>query len=218
MKSKTIVASGVGAVALTLLAGAAFAQATPPSAALAPAPQITHGPALPGICVYDQDGVVATSAVGKYVDGRLKTIVAAVSSEVGAENTAIENEGKSIDAAARAPGADQSAIQSRREQLQIRYNALQRKAQLRQRELEVTERKALVRISQELNPVVLAVYQQQKCSLLIRKESAPLGNPSMDISQALVTGLNGKIQQFAFDRERLDQPAAAPAAATPPKK
>jgi outer membrane protein len=41
-----------------------------------------------------------------------------------------------------------------------------------------------------------------------------LANPAMDITQQVVTALNGKITQFAFDRERLD--AAAPTAAAPP--
>ena len=47
-------------------------------------------------------------------------------------------------------------------------------------------------------------------------------NPAMDITPAVVTGLNAKITQFAFDRERLDQAAAAPpsgaAPAQPPRR
>ena len=64
---------------------------------------------------------------------------------------------------------------------------------------------------QELTPIVSQVYQQRQCSLLINRESVVLSNPSMDISQPVVTALNAKITQFTFDRERLDQAAAAPA-------
>jgi outer membrane protein len=38
----------------------------------------------------------------------------------------------------------------------------------------------------------------------------------MDITPQVVTALNAKITQFAFDRERLDQPQAAGAAGGAP--
>ena len=56
--------------------------------------------------------------------------------------------------------------------------------------------------------------QQRQCGMLLNREAIVIANPAMDISQPVVTALNAKITQFAFDRERLDQ-AAAPAAAAP---
>jgi hypothetical protein len=41
-------------------------------------------------------------------------------------------------------------------------------------------------------------------------------NGAMDISPQVVTALNGKIQQFAFDRERLDGAGGAQAAGSAP--
>src|SRR5205085_7224714 len=85
------------------------------------------------------------------------------------------------------------------------------------RELQATEQKALNRIGTEMDPLVRTAYQQKGCSLLVNRQAVVIGNPAMDITPAVVTALNAKITQFAFDRERLDQTAtaAAPAAAGP---
>ena len=63
-----------------------------------------------------------------------------------------------------------------------------------------------------MTPVVIATYQARNCSVLIASGLA-LGNPQMDITGQVVQGLNTKIKTFTFNRERLDQPTAAPAAA-----
>ena len=92
--------------------------------------------------------------------------------------------------------------------------------------MQATQQKALSRLSDEIAPLVRQAYQAKGCSMLINRESLTLNlaNPGMDITSQVVTALNGKITQFAFDRERLDQPApgaaprpaaAAPAAAAP---
>ena len=55
--------------------------------------------------------------------------------------------------------------------------------------------------------------------MLFNRQVIVLANPATDITPQVITALNGKITQFAFDRERLDQaavpPAARPAAAAP---
>ena len=106
--------------------------------------------------------------------------------------------------------------ESRASALQVRANALQRKAQQRDREISATEQKALARVGQELEPLIRQVYQQKQCSVLFQRSAVVIANPAMDITPQVVTALNAKITQFAFDRERLDQAAApAPAAAAP---
>jgi outer membrane protein len=57
-----------------------------------------------------------------------------------------------------------------------------------------------------------ASFDKQSADIQLRanalnRKAAP--NPSMDITPAVITGLNAKITQFTFDRERLDQPAPA---------
>lgn len=205
--NKSVLLAAVAAV----LASAASAQAQTAPAA----PPVNHGPALAGVCIVSLDGAIGSSTVGKYVQTRLQQIAQQVQTELTAEQTAIQNEAKTLDA--QKATLDQGTFDQKNASLQVRAAALQRKAQLRERELQATQQKALARVGQELEPVIRASYQQAKCSLLLQRDAVVLANPAMDITPSVITGLNGKITQFAFDRERLDQaaPAPAPAAAAP---
>jgi len=209
MTFKTFVA-GASAAAITLTsASAAFAQA--PAAPAAPA--ITHGAAIPGICTFSGQAVLGNSTVGKYVITRLQQLGQQANAELNAEQTSLQNDAKALDA--QRTTLDQSTLESRAASLQVRDNALQRKAQQRQRELQATEQKAVSRVYTEMEPFVRQAYQAKACAILLDRQGVQLANPAMDITQQVVTALNGKITQFAFDRERLDQ-AAAPTAAAPP--
>ena len=72
--------------------------------------------------------------------------------------------------------------------------------------MQATQQKAVGRVGQEMEPIIRAAYQQAKCGLLFQRDAIVLANPAMDITPAVITGLNAKITQFAFERERLDQP------------
>ncbi len=216
--NKTL-AVAASAAAVLAFASAVAAQTPPPrpaAAAVPPvaAPAVKHGPAIPGICTYNGDQAVQDSEVGKYVGARMKQIIAEVNAELAAEDTAIKNEAKAIDAA-RATGPT-DALEARAANLQVRFNAFKRKQQLRQAEVQQTERKALMRVLQELDPIAVGVYQARNCSLLLG-EGVLLGNPAMDVTGQVVAGLNAKIKSFTFNRERLDTPAAAGAPAVPPR-
>lgn len=206
----------VSLAAFALIAAATTAAAQTPAAP----PPVNHGPALAGVCILSLDGAISASTVGKYVQTRLQQIAQQVQTELSAEQTTIQNEAKTLDS--QKATLDQGALEQKGASLQVRANALQRKAQLRDRELQATQQKALGRVGQELEPVIRSSYQQAKCSVLLQRDAIVLANPAMDITQSVVTGLNAKITQFAFDRERLDQaappapaPAAAPAAPAP---
>lgn len=204
MKIQTLIAAASVAAMSFATGEAAYAQA----AAAPAAPAITHGPALPGVCVLSVDGVIANSTVGKYVQTRLNQIGTQAQSELSAEQTAITNDAKALDA--KKATLDQGAFDQQNAALQVRANAWNRKAQQRERELQATQQKAIGRIGQEMNPVVGAAYQQAKCSILIQRDAVMVVNPAMDITQQVITGLNAKITQFTFDRERLDQAATPP--------
>lgn len=199
------------ASAAVLLASAPVQAQTPPAP-----PPVNHGPALPGVCILSLDGAIGSSTVGKYVQTRLQQISQQVQTELTAEQNALQNEAKALDA--QKATLDQGAFDQKNASLQVRAAALQRKAQLRERELQATQQKALARVGQELEPVIRSAYQQSKCSLLLQRNSVILANPAMDITPSVITGLNAKITQFAFDRERLDQAAAPAAPAQPARK
>lgn len=206
---KTTAVAGAFATALAVFASSASAQ-TPPAAA-APMP-IRHGAAVPGVCFYNFDRALAASDVGKAVAARINVIAKEVEVELTTEEKALTTDIQGFDRA-RAT-MTQDAAEQRASQLTIRRNALARKLDLRQRELQATRGKALDRIEQEMSPVVIATYQARGCSVLLTG-SVVTGNPQMDITDQVVTGLNAKIKTLAFNRERLDAPAPAPAAAAP---
>ena len=196
------------AVALTATTSA-FAQA----AATPAAPAVTHGPALAGVCIVSLENAIGASTVGRYVDSRIQQIVAQVNAELNGEKTAIDADAKALDT--RRATLDQSALEQQASGLQVRANSLQRKAQLRDREVQATEQKAVGRIGQEMEPLIRTVYQQRGCSLLLQRTAVVIANPAMDITPLVVTALNGKITQFAFDRERLDAQTGAPQVSRP---
>lgn len=204
-------AAGLCAAAVALTTGSsALAQAAAPAAP----PAVTHGPPLTGVCIFSFEAAVAGSTVGKYIDTRMQQIVAQTNAELTAEKNQLDADAKNLDA--RRATLDQGALEQQAAALQVRANALQRKAQQRDREVSATEQKAVARVSQELEPYIRASYQQKACSILLQRNAVIIGNSAMDITQSVVAGLNGKFTQFAFDRERLDGPGAAPASTGAP--
>jgi len=217
MTFKHFVAASVAGLGVLALSSSALAQAA--AAPRAAAPAVAQGPAIPGMCIISIEGAVGGSTVGRYVDTRLQQIVQQVQAELGGERTAIDNEAKALDS--QRASLDANTFEKRGADLQVRANAFQRKAQLREREVQATEQKALARVGDEMQPLIQTAYQNAHCSVLLQRNSVVIANPAMDITPAVITALNGKITQFAFDRERLDQgvpgAAAAPArGAAPP--
>jgi len=210
--SKFLSAAASSVVALAI-ATSASAQTAPAAPA---APAITHGPTLPGVCIFSYQRAVGQSLVGKAVNARLGTIAQQVTAELSGERTALENESKALDA--KKATTAQDALEQQAATLQAKANAWQRKGQLRQKEVEVTEQKALARVSQELDTPIKQVYQAQKCSILLDRESVMLANPAMDVTDAIVAALDARIKTLTFDRERLDQQVPGAAALQPTNK
>jgi outer membrane protein len=174
---------------------------------------VSHGPAINGLCVLSIEGAIGGSTVGKYVGTRLQQIGAQVQAELTSEKNQLDSEAKALEG--QRATLDQNSFEQRAAALQVRANALQRKAQLRDREMQATEQKALSRVGDEMEPMIRQAYQQKGCSVLLQRTAVVIANPAMDITPQVTTALNGKITQFAFERERLDQAVATPAATAP---
>ncbi len=197
--AKSLLLSFTGAALLTAGSTAAWAQAR----AAAPAPvAVAQGPAIPGLCVLSVNQAIAGSQVGGYVRTRLDQIVAQVKAELSPEDASVSTDARALEA--KRATLDAAAYQKAGNDLSVRINALRQKADLRNREVKATEDKALNRIAQELEPIAQTLYQQHHCSALLDKGSVMMANPDMDLTSAAVTALNGKVQQFPFDREHLD--------------
>lgn len=189
MKIQSIVASACVA-ALSFTATSALAQARPaqPAQQQQQAPQITHGAAVSGVCTIDpQASVLATNAV--------QAVERKINSEFAAEGQKLQQE--------LAPY--QANPQSTPEALRKRVQDLQNKIAARRNNLQPAERQAQEQIANQISPTIAEVYQQRRCSVLIDRNVLVIGNPSMDITQAVVDRLNQKVPAPALA-------AAAPAA------
>ncbi len=202
-------AASLCAATVALTGSSALAQA--PAAAAAAATPVTHGPPISGVCLFAFQDALALSTVGKYIDQRMQQIVGQTNAELTGEKSALDNDAKALEA--RRATMDPTTFEQQAVGLRGRADALQRKAQTRDREVQATEQKAVARVSQEMEPYIRQAYQAKTCSILLQRQAVIIGNPAMDITQAVVTGLNAKFTQFAFDRERLEQPQAATGAA-----
>jgi outer membrane protein len=210
MMIKTLALGACAGAATLSLAAAASAQ----DAAQAP---INYGPPITGLCTVAIDGVVANSTVGKYVDSRIQQIGAQVNAELTGEKTSIEAEAKSLDG--QRASMDQNTFEQRAAALQVRENALERKAQIREREMQATQQEAVGRILNDMKPLIAQAAQAKNCAMLVDRSTVIMVNPAMDLTPTVVTALNGKLTQFAFDRTRLDQTGAAvpPVTEVPPQ-
>lgn len=194
MKIQSIVASAcIAALSFTATSALAQAQQAQPAQQQQQqrAPQITHGPAVSGVCTIDpQASVLATNAV--------QAVERKINSEFSAEGQKLQQE--------LAPY--QANPQSTPEALRKRVQDLQTRMANRRNNLQPAERQAQDRIAAEITPTIAEVYQQRRCSLLIDSNVLVIPNPAMDITRAVVDRLNQKVPAPAAAAAA---PAAAPA-------
>ena len=190
--------------------GAKPAEAAPASSARPTGVSSTplqSGPPIAGVCIFSFDRALATSTAGKAASTRLQQLTAQVQAELQPEQTSLQTDAKAFESQRATLPADQ--VQSRGQALQQRLSAFQQKGQLRQEELRATGSKAQQRIGAEMEPLVRAVYTARNCSLLLNGDGVLGANPAMDLTDQVVTQLNAKMPTITFDREHLDQQAAA---------
>jgi outer membrane protein len=185
---------------------AARPAAAPAAAAPAAAASLTLTATTPGVCVLSREAILAASTVGKNVQTRLGQLQTQANAELTGEQSSIQTAAKDLEAKKATLG--QAAYQQQGSALQQRAEALQEKAQLRDRELQATEQKAVQKVLQEATPLVEAEAKAKNCSIVLDANAVMAVNASMNLTQNVITALNGKFTEFAFDRERLDnQPA-----------
>jgi outer membrane protein len=224
MKTLSRMIGGVAAIAALGDASLAFAQTKPaapapkpaapaarpaasPAAAAPTAASLTLTATTPGVCVLSREAILAASTVGKYVQTRLGQLQNQANAELTGEQSSIQTAAKDLEA--KKATLAQAAYQQQGAALQQRAEALQEKAQLRDRELQATEQKAVQRVLVEATPLVETEAKSKNCAVVLDANAVMAVNASMNLTQNVITALNGKFTQFDFDRERLDaQPAA----------
>jgi Skp family chaperone for outer membrane proteins len=208
MNVRTLLLAGLAGCAL-IPAGSALS-ATAPAAAPAGTP-IAQGPPIPGYCIVSTNEVIGGSKVGQAVIARLNVLTQQVKAELQPEADGITADGKALEA--QQASLDAATLQARRANLGLRADNFEKREQLRQKEMQATQQKQFGVIAKELNPVMIGLYQQQHCSILVDGDAGGvrIANPAMDLSHAAIAGLDARIQTLTFDREHLDAAGGAPA-------
>lgn len=179
-----------GAFALTLLfAGQAAAQAQGPA---------NPGPVIPGVCVFHNERLLAQSTVGQSVQTGMRTLSDQVSGELQPYAQSIQAEITALEQGRGTIPEQEFAQRSQAVQQRIR-EAQQLEAQ-RQQELEYTLNMQLRAIAQATDPILVAVYQERGCGLLLSREAVIEMNPAMDITDVVIQRLNGALPSLSFSR------------------
>jgi len=185
-----------GAFALAMLAGSAAA-----------AQDQNFGPAIPGVCVYHHDRLLAQSTAGQSVQAGMQRIKQEVDAELAPFEQFAQSE---IQALQQGRGTiPQDQFTQREQALNARVQEARQLAQTRDNELRYTQAMQLQQITQAADPIVLALYTERGCGILISRESVLRVNPSMDITEAAIQRVNAALPSLSFNR--MPVPAQQPA-------
>ena len=184
-----------GAFALVMLAG---------SAATA---QQNFGPAIPGVCVYHHDRLLAQSTAGQSVQAGMQRIQQEVQAELAPFEQFAQSEVQALQQGRGTIPQDQ--FTQREQALNARVQEARQLAQTRDNELRYTQAMQLQQITQAADPIILALYTERGCGILISRESVLRVNPSMDITEAAIQRVNAALPSLSFTR--MPVPAQQPA-------
>lgn len=185
-----------GAFALaTLAAGSAAAQAQTPA---------NPGPAIAGVCVFHNDRLLAQSTAGQSVQTGMQRLVTEVQGELQPYGAAIQAEGQRLQQGGQAADPQGTG----RAALQQRIQEAQQLEQMRQQELQYTQAMQMQAIARAADPILVAVYQERGCGLLLDRSAVYIFNPAMDVTDTVIQRLNTALPTLSFSR--MPVPAAAP--------
>ena len=185
-----------GAFALAMLAGSAAA-----------AQDQNFGPAIPGVCVYHHDRLLAQSTAGQSVQAGMQRIQQEVQAELAPFEQFAQSEVQALQQVRATIPQDQ--FTQREQALNARVQEARQLAQTRDNELRYTQAMQLQQITQAADPIILALYTERGCGILISRESVLRVNPSMDITEAAIQRVNAALPSLSFTR--MPVPAQQPA-------
>lgn len=211
MQNQTFLGAALLALSIAAPASAAPPAAEPASAVLtapsAPDKLEFGGPLVANVCLLSREQVFTQSLVGQAAAARLKQLGQKAQASFDAERRKLENEARALQGQqAVLPPAQ---VQHRREQIQARAQAAQTEAGQTERELEATRTKAMARIEDAVQPIVLDAYKAKGCGLLLSREAVIGGNMGGDLTAGVIKALDAKMTTIDFDREHLPPGPAA---------
>jgi len=180
----------IGAAALAAFTATAASAQTP-------GPQ-NPGPVIPGVCVYFNQRLLAQSTAGQAVQARMEQLANEVRGELQPYATAIQTEMTALQQGQATIPADQ--MQQRRQALQQRLQEAQQLEQTRDAELRYTLSQQRQAIANAVDPILVQIYQERGCGLLLDRESVFLMNPAMDLTDLAIQRLNTALPTLSFNR------------------
>jgi Skp family chaperone for outer membrane proteins len=173
----------------SLAASSALAQSQGPA---------NPGPVIPGVCVYFNQQALAQSTVGQAVQARMEQLAQEVQGEITPYATQLQTEYQALQQGATTIPADQ--LNQRRQALQQRAQEAQQLEQTRDNELRYTLAEQRKKISEAIEPILVAVYQEKGCGILVDRESVFIMNPAMDVTPLVIQRLNAALPTVSFNR------------------
>lgn len=181
------------ALGTAALAALVTATATVPAAAQTQGPQ-NPGPVIPGVCVYFNQRMLAQSTVGQSVQTRMEQLAQEVQGELDPYGAAIQSELQRLQAGGAA------VTDADRQALQARIQEAQQLEQTRENELRYTLSEQRRLISEAVEPILVAVYQERGCGILLDRESVFISNPAMDVTDLVIQRINAQLPSLSFNR------------------
>ena len=183
----------IGAFALaSLAAGSAAAQAQAPA---------NPGPVIPGVCVFHNDRLLTQSTAGQSVQAGMQRLITEVQGELAPYGATLQTEAQALQQGGQAADPDGSRMRAWR----ARAEEAQQLEQRRQAELQYTQQMQIRTIAQSADPILVAVYQERGCGLMLDRSAVYISNPAMDVTDLVIQRLNAALPSVSFNR--LEVPA-----------
>lgn len=182
----------------TLAIGAFAIASLAASAAVAQTAPANPGPVLPGICSFSGERVLATSTAGQALQSRMVQLYQEVQGELQPYATSIQTETQQLQQSAST--LSEADLNTRVQALQTRDREFQQLQQTRSNELRYTQGMQANAIDEAARPIVIAVYQERGCGVLLGADAVAYINPAMDITETVVQRLNTQLPTLSFNR------------------
>ncbi len=177
-----------GAFSLAMLAGSAAA-----------AQDQNFGPAIPGVCIYHHDRLMAQSTAGQSLVTGLQRLQQEVQAELSPYEQFIQTEGQALQQGQATIPQDQ--LQQRAQALETRYREFETLRQTRTGELRYTLAYQQQQIGQATDPILQALYTERGCGILLSADAVMRANPQMDLTETAIQRLNAALPTLpAFSR------------------
>ena len=167
------------------------------------------------IIIVNQGRSVAESAAGQDIQRKLQAIGQTMESELAPEASALETEGRALEA--RTANMTQEAMAAAPELVGLLKSFRQKQQQLlvtQQRirqELALTEQNAINELNRVLQPVLEEVFNERGADIMMNRAMVVSASPGVDATDDVIAKLNAAATTINVTRARIPDQQAAPA-------